>query len=222
MEKSVSNDNVKLVLSLFKGKEKPKIIHYLKEEPLRFNELKNKLGSISKKVLSEQLKDLEYVGFVERTVYPEVPVRVVYSVTPLLNKAQPLFDSIHQRELFYIENYGNQILTECLLNPNHPFDLIFTILGDKWKPEILFTLKYGKKRFGQIKKELSPISQKVLTQQLRDLEKYGFINRNVIDTKNLNVEYSLTDLCYTLNKIGIEIKKFSQLYLSNEKHPSNQ
>lgn len=220
MDNAVSNENVKLILSLFKGKEKPTIIHYLKQEPLRFNELKKRLDPISKKVLSEQLKDLEYVGFIKRSVYPEVPVRVVYSVTPLLNKAQPLFDSIHQWELFYIEKYGTRVLNEKSCDQTHPFDLIFSILGDKWKPEILFVLKEGNKRFGQIKKELSPISQKVLTQQLRDLEEYGFINRVVLDSKILNVEYSLTELCYTLSNIGIEIKKYSQLYLSNQKNPS--
>ena len=204
--------SINLLLSMFKGKEKPKIINCLKTQPLRFSELQKQLEPISKKVLSSQLHDLEEVGLIQRTVYPHKPIRIEYSITPLIKLAHPLFFEIKKWEDYYKETYPNIIKKNESLQVDHTFDLIIGLLGDKWKPQILLCLTNGKQRFSQIKKELFPISHRVLTQNLRDLEAYGFISRTVLDEKSPHVEYELTELCNTLENVGIEMEKFITLY----------
>ena len=69
-------------LSLISGKHKMVILYYLMEyAPVRFNEMKRYLGKISDKTLSQNLKELESDGLVERKMYPQVPPKVEYSLT---------------------------------------------------------------------------------------------------------------------------------------------
>ena len=68
-------------LTVIKGKWKPTIIWELHERPIRFGELKRRLGGITEKVLYEQLRQLEVDGIVHREVYDELPARVEYSLT---------------------------------------------------------------------------------------------------------------------------------------------
>lgn len=221
MEKLTEKHGINLLLALFKGKEKPRIVGHLRNSPLRFSELQKLLEPISKKVLSTQLKSLEEVGLIERKVFPETPVRVEYSITPLVEEAQPLFKAIKDWEDYYRLNYDHCILSDEFKSSSHPFDLILKILGDKWKPEIIYALSDRNKRFGELKKDLFPISQKVLTQHLRELEHYGFISRTVLNEKKLHVEYALTQLPETLSPIGIQMNIYYNVYLKwkQEKKP---
>jgi DNA-binding HxlR family transcriptional regulator len=66
-------------------------------------------------------------------------------------------------------------------------------LGGKWKPLIIWILMDGKLRFGEINKILTSITERMLTRQLRELEKDGLINRKVYAEVPPKVEYSLTD-----------------------------
>ncbi|MCQ4316059.1 transcriptional regulator [Stutzerimonas zhaodongensis] len=59
------------------------VLEALAERTLRFNELSREIGDISKQMLSRTLKRLEMDGFVERTVFPEVPPRVEYNLTDM-------------------------------------------------------------------------------------------------------------------------------------------
>ena len=68
------------------------------------------------------------------------------------------------------------------------------LIGDKWKVLILRDLMPGKKRFGELKKSIGGVSQKVLTAQLRDMEANGLVNRKVYPAVPPRVEYSLTEL----------------------------
>ena len=216
----LQNVSVKLLLELFKGKEKPKIVHCLENGPMRFSQLQKKLDPISKKVLSTQLRKLEEVGLIQRQVFPETPVRVEYSVTPLLIQARQLFNAVKTWEDFYRQNYQDRIKNKDLITARHAFGLMIEIFGDKWTSDIIFALSEGSKRFGQIKRELAPITQRVLTEHLRDLEHYGFVDRTVYDQKPLHVEYGLTDLCETLNDIGHELIKYTEVYMQwREKNP---
>ena len=70
-------------LSLIAGKYKPIILYCLMEyEPVRFNEMQRYLGKVADKTLSQNLKELERDGLIHREMYPEVPPRVEYTLTP--------------------------------------------------------------------------------------------------------------------------------------------
>lgn len=69
-------------LSLISGKYKPVILYCLMEyQPVRFNELKRYLQKVSDKTLSQNLRELEDKELITRTVYPQIPPRVEYSLT---------------------------------------------------------------------------------------------------------------------------------------------
>lgn len=75
------------------------------------------------------------------------------------------------------------------------------LIGDKWKVLILRDLLPGTKRFGELKKSIGTVSQKVLTAQLRDMERNGLVNRKVYPEVPPRVEYSLTELVRSLKPI---------------------
>ena len=75
------------------------------------------------------------------------------------------------------------------------------LIGDKWKVLILRELMGGTQRFGQLKKSIGSVSQKVLTAQLRDMEKSGLVHREVYAEVPPRVEYSLTPLGRSLKPI---------------------
>ena len=74
-----------------------------------------------------------------------------------------------------------------------PLTAALAAIGGKWKMIIIYWLAESPKHFAGLKKEMSSISQKVLTQQLRELESDGIINRKPTGPIPAPVEYSLTD-----------------------------
>ena len=96
----------------------------------------------------------------------------------------------------------------------YPIELVVFLLGDKWKFIILCKLLKGTKRFGELEKSIGNISSKVLTQQLKDLEAFGFVSRKTYDQIPPRVEYSVTEFGKTLIPImkamfdcGMEYRK---------------
>jgi len=75
-----------------------------------------------------------------------------------------------------------------------PVQTTMDVIGGKWKIPILWVLRDEIKRFGQIKKEMTGITQKMLTAQLRELETDGVISRKVYAQVPPRVEYALTPI----------------------------
>jgi DNA-binding HxlR family transcriptional regulator len=76
------------------GKWKTVVLWYLRNKTLRFGEIRKQIPEITEKMLSIQLKDLEEDGLVKREVFPEVPLRVEYSLTEFGTTLVPVLDAI--------------------------------------------------------------------------------------------------------------------------------
>ena len=85
---------VATTVRLIGSKWKLLIIRNLLQRPWRFNELKKNLEGISQKVLTDSLRSMEADGIVTRTVYPEVPPRVEYTLTDLGRSLKPILDAM--------------------------------------------------------------------------------------------------------------------------------
>jgi DNA-binding HxlR family transcriptional regulator len=75
------------------------------------------------------------------------------------------------------------------------------VIGGKWKPVIARYLMLGTKRFGELRKLMPDATQKMLTQQLREMERDGIVARKVFQQVPPKVEYSLTAYGQTLNPV---------------------
>ena len=82
--------------------------------------------------------------------------------------------------------------------PKCPVETTLKLLSSKWKVLIIRDLLTGTKRFGELKKALKTITQKVLTTNLRDMEDSGLVARKVYSQIPPKVEYTLTDIGYIL------------------------
>ena len=85
--------------------------------------------------------------------------------------------------------------------PACPVETTLTLIGDKWKVLILRDLLPGTKRFGELKRSVGGVSQKVLTSQLRQMEGSGLLTRTVYPEVPPRVEYTLTELGRSLKPV---------------------
>ncbi len=95
-------------------------------------------------------------------------------------------------------------------NENCPTRLVLDRIADKWTVLIVGALDERKKRFGELRREVGGVSQKMLTQTLRGLERDGIVTRTVYAAVPPRVEYSLTDLGRTLVGILEGIRAWSE------------
>lgn len=98
--------------------------------------------------------------------------------------------------------------------PACPVEVTLLLLSNKWTVLILRDLFTGTKRFGELKKSLNGVSQKVLTANLRSLEEKGIIEREVFPEVPPRVEYRLTDLGKTLDPIIKSMHDWGEFYKS--------
>ncbi len=95
---------VATTLMLIGNKWKIFILQRLLDRPWRFNELQKDIEGISQRVLTDNLRQLEEHGIVIRTVYPEVPVKVEYSLSDVGETMRPIIFSMHDWGMQYKEN----------------------------------------------------------------------------------------------------------------------
>jgi DNA-binding HxlR family transcriptional regulator len=95
-----------VTINIIGGKWKPIILHMLSTGIRRFGELKKNIPLVSQKMLTQQLRELELDGIVIRTVYPEVPPRVEYSLSAVGISLVPVLDTLYQWGEAYAEILG--------------------------------------------------------------------------------------------------------------------
>ena len=83
-------------LRVLAGKWKGEILWQLVQRKHRFGELRQSIPGVTQHMLTTQLRDLEADGLVKRTVYPEVPPRVEYEITPSAKALRPVFDELYR------------------------------------------------------------------------------------------------------------------------------
>ncbi len=93
-------------------------------------------------------------------------------------------------------------ITKC------PIEITLSLINGKWKLLLIRELLGGGKRFGVLQKSVGPISAKILTQQLREMENDGLIERKVFPELPPKVEYSLTPLGQSLLPIMVAMRKW--------------
>ena len=96
--------------------------------------------------------------------------------------------------------------------PACPVETALTLMGDRWKVLIVRDLLTGTKRFGELKKALVGISQKVLTQHLRIMEENGLVHRQIFAEVPPRVEYTLTELGRSLKLIHDAMWQWGEEY----------
>ncbi len=96
--------------------------------------------------------------------------------------------------------------------PKCPIETTLKMLGCKWKVLIIRELLTGTKRFGELKKAITGITQKVLTSKLREMEELGLVERKIYPQIPPKVEYTLTDIGYSLRPVLESLKDWGKDY----------
>lgn len=102
-------------------------------------------------------------------------------------------------------------MTEKTL-PACPVETTLTLISDKWKVLIIRDLMPGTKWFGELKRSIGGVSQKVLTSQLRQMEESGLLRRTVYPEVPPRVEYTLTELGYSLKPVLEALQDWGEAY----------
>ena len=98
--------------------------------------------------------------------------------------------------------------------PACPVELTLLLISNKWKVLIIRDLLDGTKRFSELKKSINNISQKVLTSTLREMEENDLLTRKVYPEVPPRVEYTLTDIGYSLKTLLDDMDKWGTWYRS--------
>ncbi|MEB7433702.1 helix-turn-helix domain-containing protein [Staphylococcus pasteuri] len=103
------NCPVEAVISLIGGKYKPIILWYLLNNTLRFNEIQRLLPQASPKMLSQQLKELQKEGFIEKVIYPEVPPKTECYMTDYGKTLEHILNEMC--------NWGEEFMGDYIVKP---------------------------------------------------------------------------------------------------------
>lgn len=184
-------------------------------------------------MLTTQLRALEKDKLIYRKVYPVVPPKVEYGLTETGHEILPILKMMHSfgsgylnNNLFHKDKSDNILCSEplheecymrnqCLRYEVCPMVLVEKLLFGKWKILILWYLSYKPLRFGKIKKRLPQVTEKMITMQLRSLEKDKLIYRKVYPVVPSKVEYGLTGTGHEILPILKIMHSFGSSYLNN-------
>jgi DNA-binding HxlR family transcriptional regulator len=106
---------------------------------------------------------------------------------------------------------SSNLSNEQALGIECPFIFALNLIGKRWKPAILWKMTEGFYRFGEFKKEIPQISEKMLSQHLRELEADGLITRTIYPEMPPRVEYALTDFGKSLHPILKELNEWGEM-----------
>lgn len=101
-----------------------------------------------------------------------------------------------------------------------PVEATLDVIGGKWKPLILFYLLGETRRFGELRRLMPDVTQRMLTKHLRELEDAGVVHREVYREVPPKVEYSLTELGRTLEPVLLMMLEWGQRYISEPEETS--
>ena len=111
-----------------------------------------------------------------------------------------------------METTKNITATPAVELPACPVETTLTLISNKWKVLILRDLLPGTKRFSELKRSIGHVTQKVLTAQLRQMEESGLITRTVYPEVPPRVEYTLTELGYSLKPVLDAMRDWGESY----------
>jgi DNA-binding HxlR family transcriptional regulator len=100
-------------MNIIGGKWKPVIIHMIRTDRNRYSILLKNIPEISKQTLTNQLRELETDGIIERIIYPEIPPRVEYTITPHGNTLLPIIDSMYHWAKKHMTNFPTDASEYC-------------------------------------------------------------------------------------------------------------
>lgn len=101
--------------------------------------------------------------------------------------------------------------------PDCPVEITLCLISDRWKVLILRDLMEGTKRFGELKKSVGNVTQKVLTANLRSMEESGLLTRKVYPQVPPKVEYTLTETGYSLKPVLDALTEWGDGYKEKRK-----
>ncbi|AXX92293.1 transcriptional regulator [Malaciobacter molluscorum LMG 25693] len=100
------NCSISVTLDIFNDRWKLGIIWHLIQEDKRFKDLHEEISDITQKTLTVKLKELEEKNIINREVFPEVPPKVVYSLTPAGKRLKPLLEEMYNWGVEYVKEFG--------------------------------------------------------------------------------------------------------------------
>ncbi len=149
------------------GKWKFWIWYHLLDGPKRIGALQRLIPQASRQMLTLQLRELEALGVIHRTVYPQLPPKVEYSLTDVGQESGAMLRQFYAWGRWCTETIGLD------------FDDWLMILSRRWMVWIWHVLFSGPKRFSDVQRWLPQANRQILAARLHDLERLGVIRREV-------------------------------------------
>jgi DNA-binding HxlR family transcriptional regulator len=112
---------------------------------------------------------------------------------------------------------GNEMVTNGVKRNENlcPVSAVLELIGGKWKPVILYCIRTETRRFGEISARIPAISRKVLTEQLKELERDGLVYREQFNEIPPRVEYTITERGRSLSAVLNEMEKWGLEHLAS-------